>query len=72
MLSESDKVLSSFRGVLDTLRENDKNKIIKLTNLARDNIHLLDVPPHIVQATAQHIKKVCFFVFVFQCFIILK
>uniref|UniRef100_A0A5K3EJJ4 CID domain-containing protein n=1 Tax=Mesocestoides corti TaxID=53468 RepID=A0A5K3EJJ4_MESCO len=58
MLAEAQEVLKQFRQALSGLRENDKNKINKLTFLARDNAHLTGVPQGIVEATSCHVYEI--------------
>ncbi|KAL5960519.1 Pre-mRNA cleavage complex 2 protein Pcf11 [Taenia solium] len=58
MQSEAQEVLRQFRQGLFGLRENDKNKINKLTFLARDHAHIPGFPQSVVEATVRHVYEV--------------
>lgn len=58
MQSEAQEVLRQFRQGLSGLRENDKNKINKLTFLARDHAHIPEFPQSVVEATVRHVYEV--------------
>lgn len=58
MLFEGQVALSRFKELLNTLKENDKNKINEITFVARDNAHLEGFPLGVVDATVDHVRSV--------------
>lgn len=58
MLDEAQDILRLFGQSLNALRENDKNKINKLTFMARDYVHIPGFAQSVVEATVRHVYDV--------------
>lgn len=59
-MSDAEQILRIYRHSLDGLKENDKNKINKLTLLAKDHAQIPGFPQKVVEATVRHVYEVCF------------
>lgn len=59
-MSDADQILRNFRQSLDGLKENDKNKITKLTLLAKDYVQIPGFPQKVVETTVRHVYEVIF------------
>ncbi|KAM7537837.1 hypothetical protein Aperf_G00000063604 [Anoplocephala perfoliata] len=57
-MSDCADVLRQFLQGLDGLKENDKNKINKLTFLARDHADIPGFPRRVVDATVRHVYEI--------------
>ncbi|VDN99257.1 unnamed protein product [Rodentolepis nana] len=57
-MSDAEQVLRIYRNSLDGLKENDKNKINKLTLLAKDHVQIPGFPQKVVEATVRHVYEI--------------
>nr|CDS29898.1 ENTH (VHS) domain containing protein [Hymenolepis microstoma] len=57
-MSDAEQILRIYRNSLDGLKENDKNKINKLTLLAKDHVQIPGFPQKVVEATVRHVYEI--------------
>ncbi|KAM3175454.1 hypothetical protein ACTXT7_008482 [Hymenolepis weldensis] len=57
-MSDAEQILRIYRHSLDGLKENDKNKINKLTLLAKDHAQIPGFPQKVVEATVRHVYEI--------------